>query len=113
MPPKTPHPIPFLRLHNGGWKIVWHYAGTQFSVSTGLKEAEKLFAGRWLADFAIALKQDIPAFPEQYGAAPDVERYVAKRYGGITNATPDNVSRYLGKIAKTKKPATRNQILVI
>ena len=81
MPPKTPYPTPVLRLHNGAWKIVWNYGGKQYSVSTGLPEGEKVFAEKWRADFAIALKQDIPSFPERFADSSGVERYIETRYG--------------------------------
>lgn len=81
MPPKTPYPTPALRHHNGAWKIIWNLDGKQYSVSTGLTENDKVFAERWRAEFAIALKQDTPAFPERFADSPSVERYIKNRYG--------------------------------
>ena len=81
MPPKTKHPTPSLRFHNGAWKILWSWDGKQYSVSTGLPESDKLFADQRRIEFAIALKKDTPAFPAEYVQAKSVLKYIKARYG--------------------------------
>lgn len=80
MPPKTPYPTPTLRWHNGAWKIVWNWGGKQYSVSTGLSESDKLFAEKRRIDFALALRKDIPDFPDEFKYAKSVVEYCNKRY---------------------------------
>jgi integrase len=81
MPRKTLYPTPSLRWHNGAWKVIWSMSGKQYSVSTGLPKEDKIFAEKWKAEFAIALKKDAPDFPEQFVDAPGVVRYIEDRYG--------------------------------
>lgn len=92
MPASTEYPRPSLLLRGKSWSVFWSYKGKTFVCALGVPADQKLFANRWLADFAVALASDKPAFPDRYAAAPAVVRYCAARYGVQPVSAPPAVS---------------------